>query len=349
MKIKIDHSILNDYVNNLLLKANIPSQHAKIMTDVLLYANLTGKESHGITRLIMYLDRLRNNMINPNPIIRIFKENGPSVMMDGDNGFGPIVGHYSMKEAIGRSRKYGVSLVTVNNSNHMGSLGYFSKQAIDQNVIGMVIQNTTPNMAPWGGINPTVGNNPFSIGIPSGDEIPIILDFACSTVAKGKIRIAAETNKKIDPSWALDATGKPTIDPKEALKGVVLPFGEHKGYGLAVVFGILAGILSNADYGKHVTSLFDHSQLCGVGHFFLAIDPEYFVGINNFKNNVDSYIRFIKSSKLKCKNEEVCMPGARSLQYLKNQLSSGIKIESVTLKKIEKLAEQFGIQDRLIK
>ncbi|MBW2000407.1 MAG: Ldh family oxidoreductase, partial [Deltaproteobacteria bacterium] len=315
--------------------AGVPSEHARTTTEVLLRADLRGFESHGIQRLLMYVPRLRQKLINPSPNIETLTLAPAIRLVSGDNGLGQVVASRGMSEAIQAARDSGLAFVGCKDSNHFGAAGIYVLNACEEKIIGIAGTNAFPTMAPWGGLEKRVGNNPLAIGIPSGDGNHFVLDIAMSVSSRGRIRMMAEKGESIPEGWALDARGNPTTDPLEALKGFVLPIGRHKGYGLAVAIDILSGVLTGAAFSTGVKSLLQQwEEPQHIGHFFITIDPGRFMPWNDFVQRTRELYKGLKSTKPIDPNAPVLIPGEPEHELERKRMAEGIPIDQATLIKL---------------
>ena len=243
-----------------LIKVGVAESEAREIIDNLIQADLRDVESHGVVRLPIYVKRLAVRAINPRPKIRIVRETATSAVVDGDNGMGQLVGLRAMRIAIEKGNQGGgmCAFVSVRNSNHYGAAASFAQMACAHDMIGFSYTIGGINhMVPWGGAEARLGNNPFAIAIPAGEERPVVLDMACSVAARGKIIVAAKEGTAIPPDWAVGPDGQPTTDAVEALKGFVQPVGGPKGYALTLTIGLLSSMLSGAAFGSEVTHMYD--------------------------------------------------------------------------------------------
>jgi L-2-hydroxycarboxylate dehydrogenase (NAD+) len=226
-------------------------------------------------------------------------------------------------------------MVGVHNSNHFGVAGYYSDMAIMQDLIGVVIANTEPAVAPIGGKEPIIGTNPIAIGIPSNKNY-VSVDMATSATARGKLLEAMRKGEKIPGNVALDAEGNPTIDPQAALKGSILPFGAHKGYALAFMIEILAGPLVRAAFGRAVTGTVNPKDICTKGDLIMAIDPSIFVDLEQFKDEVDDFVEEIKESG------NVFIPGDMEVRNVKNNMEEGISLDDTLQAQLKELSRELS-------
>lgn len=247
-----------------------------------------------------------------------------------------------MELAMTKAKETGIGMVGVHDSNHFGVAGYYSDMAIMQDLIGIVIANTEPAVAPIGGKEPIIGTNPLAIGIPSNKNY-VSVDMATSATARGKLLEAMRKGENIPENVALDSEGNPTIDPKEALKGSILPFGAHKGYALAFMIEILTGPLVRAAFGKEVTGTADPKKICTKGDMYIAIDPTTFVDLEQFKCEVDDFVEEIKET------DNIFIPGDMEVRNIKRSMEEGIILDEKLEGQLKEIAEtlNFDLEDLL--
>jgi LDH2 family malate/lactate/ureidoglycolate dehydrogenase len=339
---KVDH--LTNYIEKVLQNVGLPIEDTQTVASNLIGANLRGVDSHGVTRLSIYVKRLKLGAINPTPNIRVVEESDSTLLIDGDNGMGQVVGKKAMQLAVEKARKNGAVYVGVKRSNHFGTGAYFVQQGVKEDMITFAMSNAPSTMAPWGGIKPYIGTNPYAFGIPAGKHDPIILDMATSVVARGKIITAAKEGKSIPEGWAIDANGVPTTDAQAALDGSVLPFGGPKGYALSLMIDIMSGVLTGAGFGPHINNIYgDYDKNQNVGHFFQLIDPTRFMPVENFKDRVDQMIDEIKSSPKAAGVNEIFLPGEIELGIEKKRFAEGITLSDEVYEDIKQVGVECGI------
>ena len=320
----------------ILTKMDVPLTEAEIVADVTTDADFKGFSSHGIGRFPQYVTGLKVGTIKPGAEITVEKESISTALLNGNHNFGHVVTYKGMEIAIEKAKETGIGLVGIHNSNHFGVAGYYSDMAIMQDMIGIVIANTEPAVAPIGGKEPILGTNPIAIGIPS-DKNYVSVDMATSASARGKLLEAARKGQKIPENVALDAEGNPTINPEAALKGSILPFGAHKGYALAFMIELLAGPLVRASFGKNVTGTANPNEMCTKGDLIAAIDPSKFVDVNEFKVDVDEFISEIKSE------ENIFIPGDMEVRNVKRFSEKGIDIDNNLFKQIKEISDELSV------
>lgn len=336
---------LKSFALNVLAKCGVCNEHALIVADALLRANLEGIDSHGISRLVVYSNRLKDGRINPKPNM-IFETRGTSVLtVNGDNGLGHVVSTEAIKKGMEMVKESGMAGISINNSNHFGTASYYCQMACENNLAAIAFTNSPPGIPPWGGRKAFFGTNPIAFGFPTNNDNPVIIDLSTSVVARGKIILAEKQGESIPDGWAIDENGKMTNNPSDALKGAVLPLGGAKGFALALAVEILAGILSGAAFGPHVNSIYeDNSKPANVGHFFILIDIEKFMPIEEFTSSMDQLIQQMKDSPKSPGTEEIRYPGERRKQEFEKRLVEGIILTGNVQEELSNLGKEVGVQ-----
>jgi LDH2 family malate/lactate/ureidoglycolate dehydrogenase len=323
-----------------LERLDVPTADAKRTVDVLLYADLRGVESHGIQRLLMYVPRLRKQLIKTRPNIRIERLSPVMSLVHGDDGLGQVVASRGMSEAIELARACGLAFVGCRESNHFGAAAPFAQMACDEKLIAIVATNAFPTMAAWGGSKNVVGNNPFAVGVPCDGDPAFMLDIALSVSSRGRIRSMATAKLPIPEGWAVDAKGKPTTDPLEALKGFVLPVGGHKGYGLALAIDMMAGVLTGSGFADGVKSMLQQGdEPQHVGHFMLAIDPVRFMPWDCFAQRMKELRATMRSAPPLDPKRPIAIPGEPEAELEKQRRAEGIPIPEDAFRLLKGLAD----------
>jgi len=323
-------------IKEILMAMEVPEESAAIVADVTLDADLKGFSSHGIGRFPQYVEGLRYGTIKRDDEIAVERETESTAIINGNHLFGHVVAYRAMEIAIEKAGSTGVGLVGVHDSNHFGVAGYYSDMAVMNDMIGVVIANTEPAVAPVGGKTPILGTNPVAIGIPS-DKHYVSVDMATSASARGKLLEAARKGESIPENVALDADGKPTTDPEMALKGSILPFGGHKGYALSFMIEILAGPLVGAAFGAGVKGTANPRKMCTKGDLMMAIDPSKMGDVDEFKSSVDAFIEEVKSSG------DVLIPGDIEAMNIKRRREEGIEIDEKLLESLTSIAKDLNL------
>jgi LDH2 family malate/lactate/ureidoglycolate dehydrogenase len=340
----VNWETLRDYCKRLFMSQGMPEDDAFTVADALVDADLSGVPSHGTTRAQIYLKRLEVKVVNPvfEPVIE--RENPSSVLLNGNNGNGMVVGKYAMELACRKARENGSCFVFVNHSNHLGMAGYYPKIAAAQGMIGFVTTSANPGIAPWGSKQPFLGTSPIAIAAPTHND-PVLLDMAPSQVAMGKVVLAAKLGAPIPPGWALDIDGKPTTDPTEGKKGSVVPIGGAKGSGLSFFSQVLGGILSSAQYGPHVNTLYhDFTNPQEMGHVFAAVDISKLMDPEIFKDRMEIIINEIKALPRIEGIAEIFLPGEIEQRMRKQRMLDGIDITDVVYQELKGLGEKYDVE-----
>ncbi|WP_034422622.1 Ldh family oxidoreductase [Thermanaerosceptrum fracticalcis] len=345
---KLSSEKLKSFCITLLRQVDVPEADAEIVADNLVSADLRGIASHGVSRLPIYIKRIQLGLVNPCPRPRVIKATPTSLLIDGDNGLGQVIGFKAMNEALALARAQGQALVGVNNTNHIGIGAYYALQAVREDMIGICLTNASAHMAPWGGIKPLLGTNPIAVAVPAGDFPPVVLDMATSIVARGKILLAAKKGEKIPLGWALDKNGNPTEDPNEAIHGSVLPLGGPKGYGLSLMVDILAGVLTGAFFGGHVPSMTeDFTSKLNEGIFLGAFKVDNFMPVEFFKKRMDQLISELKDSPKAPGVVEIFMPGEIEYKCSVERLKAGIPLNEEVRNELNKLAKSLKVEEEI--
>ncbi len=332
----------------MLTRVNVPENEAREIIENLIQADLRDVESHGFVRLPIYVDRLAAGATNPRPDIRIVRETPSSAVVDGDNGMGQIVGQRAMQIAVDKARKTGgmCCFVSVRNSNHYGAAAYYAQMACPHDMIGFSYTIGGINhMVPWGGAEARLGNNPFAVAFPAGEERPVVLDMACSVAARGKIIVAAKEGTPISPDWAVDPEGRPTTDAVEALKGFVQPVGGPKGYALTLTIGLLSTMLSGAAFGSEVTHMYDDLERPqNIGHLFGVLPIGLFEDLDVYRRRMDQAIREMREARRAPGVERIYLPGEREELSLAERMRDGIPMGLGVLAELDALGARYGLR-----
>jgi ureidoglycolate dehydrogenase (NAD+) len=316
-------------------------QDAADASRILVMADLLGLHTHGVSRLESYGERLDSGGIKARPDIRRERVAPTIVKIDGDNGVGPLVGYRALEAALEIARESGMALALARASNHFGPVAPYCLIAAEAGFASIIGSNATTTIAPSGGRGERLGNNPLGICVPNPDPAgdPIMLDMAMSVVARAKIRQALAHGEAIPPTWATDRDGRPTTDPRAALEGFLLPVGGYKGYGLALMVDLFAGLLSGAAYLTHVRSWVDNpDQPQNLGHFFLLIDTKVLGPTGWLAERLADFCGILHSTPPADPEAPVLLPGENELNNLARQRKQGITLESAVLAKLEAFA-----------
>lgn len=308
--------------------AGLPEADADVVAADLVKANLRGIDSHGVSRIPMYLERLARGVVNPRPRIEVTQVSPAVSLVDGDDGMGFLAAHRAMDEAVARARECGIGMAGVRRSTHFGMSALYILQAIEAGFIAMAFTNSSPAIPAWGGRTTFLGAAPMAAGIPGGQSSPAyVMDMAMTVVARGKIRLAAMRGEPIAEGLALDAQGRPTTDAKAAFEGVCLPFGGVKGSALSMLMDLAAGAFTGANYAGDVKSLyFDHSEQQNVGHLMIAMRPDLFMAAEAFSGRMDHFVETLKGLPRAAGVEEIMMPGEIEERTEQRRRRSGLPL-----------------------
>jgi L-2-hydroxycarboxylate dehydrogenase (NAD+) len=294
-----------------LIKMGVPDEDAGIIADVLITADLWGIRSHGVAHLHMYNERIQAGLQLPKTNWSVVKDTPTTAVVDGGNGMGMVVGYHGMQLAIQKAQQYGMGSVAVRNSSHYGVAGYYPLMAVKAGMAGVSVSNAHPSIAPTFGVKPVLGTNPIAVGVPTDEPFPFLYDAATSIIPRGKIEVAARAGKPIPEGWVIDREGGFAIDSKGMIKQMnqgdvaLLPIGGlgelmggHKGYGLATMVEIFSAAFQNGAFlsDLHDTDPQGNPQFLRIGHFFLAIDIEHFLPLDDFKQISGEMMRELRST-----------------------------------------------------
>ncbi|MEM1508070.1 MAG: Ldh family oxidoreductase [Candidatus Bathyarchaeia archaeon] len=334
---------LIDVGTKIFLAAGVPLEEARLVSELLVKSNLVGHDSHGIIRVIQYINEIEKGSIKPGANIEIVKETSSTAILNGNWGFGQVVAKRAMDLAVEKARKNAVSIVCVFNCNHIGRLADYAIMASEKDMIGIVMVNSTKFVAPFGGMERLLSTGPMCFAFPSYLDFPLVIDVATSVVAEGKVRVALHKGEKIPYGWIVDKNGNPSNDPKDLYDGgALLPLGGdehgHKGFGLGLAVEILSGILTSAGCAYE-------EDKRGNGVFFEVINVEKFMPLEDFKRKVSDLVRVIKSSKPRPGFKEILVPGEPEHLTEKIRLREGIYVPEKTWEEIKNLARKLGVSD----
>ena len=322
----------------------LPLSDAQTAAQALVKANLRGVDSHGVARVAMYCERLRRGATNPTPEIAVTRVATAAVQVDGDDGLGLVVGRRAMAEAIDIAGECGIGLAGVRRSGHYGMAALYILQAVEAGCVGMAFTNASPALPVWGGRTPFLGTSPFAAGAPAGAGPPFVLDMACSVVARGKLKFAAQRGEAIPEGLALDRHGRPTTDGAAAFEGVVLPMGGVKGAGLSMLMDVLSGVFTGAAFGGEVRNPFtglDGHQ--GTGHFFLALKADLFMAMDQFEERMETLVERVKAQPKAEGFDAIRMPGEPEALNEESRRKEGIPLTPDVVASLEQEGERIGV------
>ncbi len=276
-------SELEQFIARAMQAVGVSPADAKIIAELMTRADVQGSEGHGIFRLPQYIRRIKGGAVNVKPNIKVTREAAGMALIDGDNGMGHLVMRFATETAITKAKTAGVAWVGIQHSNHAGPASLYASMPLAHDMIGLYLAVGNANhLPPWGGIDMLLSTNPIAVAIPAGEEQSIVLDMATTVAAYGKVKTKAQRGEMMPEGWMMDREGKPLTDPRRANDGFLLPIGGYKGYGLALIFGMLAGTLNGAAMGKDVIDFNnDDTSETNTGHAIVAINIEAFRRLGN--------------------------------------------------------------------
>lgn len=342
-QVRVRADVARMFCQQVFEAGGLPKEDAFLVADALIDADLRGVSTHGLVRFPIYVTRLRKGVVNAKPKMQVMRSKGATLLLDGDHGFGQVIGAEGMRRAVGLAREHGVGLCAIRNGTHLGALAYIASMALPHQMIGITLTITNPVIAPWGGVVPKLGNNPLAVAVPAGNRPPVILDMACSQVARGNLILASKLGKTIPSTWALDERGHPTQDPDAGLKGSLMPVGGHKGAGLALIVGILGGLLAGSPFGAGCGDIFDMTRPQRLGHLVMAIDIEACCPLAWFLRSMEEMIGDLKSSPRAEGVEEIWMPGEMEMRRREERLRDGFPVSRVVLDEVRAVGAEFGV------
>ena len=325
--------------------AGMSSEDAWCVANNLVEADARGVYSHGIQRTPLYLSRFEQGGTSPIAKPEVIRQFGATALVDGHNAMGMVTADYSMELAIEIAGKYGTSAVSVTGSNHFGTCAHYLKMAAEHGMIGFCWTINCVNiMAPWGGTQRQLGNNPFGMGIPCLDRDDIILDMATSVVARGKIVMARKTKAEIPDTWALDKDGKATTDPEAAYWGTVQPFGGYKGYGLTFINAVISAVLNHSSFGPDIIDLYEEpGRMQNSGHLMQCISIDAIDDLDAFKRRMDDAVDYIKNGRKAPGVEEIYVPGEIEARNFRKAAVGGIVYPLEVLEENRMLADRYHV------
>jgi L-2-hydroxycarboxylate dehydrogenase (NAD+) len=337
---------LSRFIARTLTAAGLPQTDAERVGLLMAEADARGADGHGVFRLPQYVKRIKAGGINVRPEIKVLRERTAMALLDGDNAMGHLVMSRAANLAIEKARSSGVAWVGARFSNHAGPASLYARMPLAHGMIGLYIAIGNANhMPPWGGIEMLLSTNPIAIAAPGERHEAIVLDMATTVSAYGKVKTKAQRGETMPEGWMIDREGRPLTDPTRANEGFLLPIGGPKGYGLALMFGILAGVLNGAAFGRDVIDFnADHSSVTNTGHLVVALDIAAFMDVAAFRRQVDEVWKTMKSSPTLPGHDGIRLPGERSAAMFAERQRNGVPLHPELAASLAKLAHEFGIE-----
>ena len=353
-------NLITDFVTDAFVGYGVPREDAEICTDVLLESDKRGIESHGCNRFKpIYIDRIVAGIQQPVTNFEVVKETPTTAVVDGHDGMGQVIGKKAMQIAIDKAKQYGLGMVAVRNSCHYGIAGYYATQATEQGCIGFTGTNARPSVAPTFGVEGMFGTNPLTMGIPSDEKFDFVIDCATSITQNGKIEYYERIGEEVHPGTIIGLDGEPVSgDAGEALRrirkgtaalttlgGIGEALGGYKGYGYAMIIELLSAALQDGAYGKALNGKDENGNLVPyhLGHFFMAIDTEHFVGEEATRKKVGEILREVRASKKAPGAERIYTAGEKEYEIWKQRENSGVPINEAVQKEINETRDALGL------
>ena len=336
---------LQAFIARALIAIGISAPEAATIAELMTRADVNGADGHGVFRLPQYIRRIKGGAVNIKPNIKVERDAPGMALVDGDNGMGHLVMRFATEHAIAKAKTAGAAWVGVRASNHAGPASLYASMPIEHDMIGLYLAVGNANhLAAWGGLDMLLSTNPIAVGVPAGSEPPIVLDMATTVAAYGKVKTAAQRGETMPEGWMIDRMGKALTDPKRASEGLLLPIGGYKGYGLALVFGLLAGTLNGAAMGKDVIDFnADDVTPTNTGQAICVIDPAAFGDPLEFRKRVDVVVRDLRASERMPGVERIWLPGEQSHLKKVEAERNGTPIAPALQKSLDTLADSLGI------
>ena len=360
-KVILDWDTAAKFITDAFMGVGVPKEDAEICTDVLLESDRRGIESHGCNRFKpIYIDRIIAGIQNPVTNFEIVKETETTAVVDGHDGMGQVIGYKSMNLAIEKAKKYGMGMVVVRNSCHYGIAGYYPTMACKNGCIGITGTNARPSVAPTFGVEGMFGTNPLTIGIPTDEPFDFLIDCASSITQNGKIEYYARIGEPVHPGTMIDLNGNSVEgDAGEALKmirkgtaalttlgGIGEALGGYKGYGYAMVVELLSACLQDGAYGKALNGKDENGNITPyhLGHFFIAIDTNHFLGEELCRKKAGEIIRAVRASKKAPGCDHIYSAGEKEYNVWQQRKDSGVPINEAVQLEMNKVRDDLGLK-----
>ena len=347
-QVLVRHEDLESFVSAVFAKTGVPAFDAAFFAKSLVNINLWGIDSHGVLRVPIYAKRLQAGSCNPNPEIKTLKSAITLEVLHGDDGPGQTVGRVAMERAIEIAKKYNVGIVGAVRSNHFGAAATFTRMAAEVGMLGVAMTNVVQNVVAPGGSKPIIGNNPFSIAVPTYGDFPFVLDISLSAVAGGKLLLASKKGEKIPFGWGTDKDGRPTDDPTEAFNGFLLPVGGHKGLGLAYAVEIMTGLLSGGVFLDVMKGMYKYPEDPSLtSHLMMAINISSIMEPDEQKARMTEFSDKIHASPMWDESKEMLLPGEIEYRTAQARKANGIPLPPQLFEDLTALGQELGVEQIL--
>jgi len=341
--IRVAADDLRAFVAGCYREMGVPADRAALVADSLVQADLWGHASHGVMRTFWYGARIASGATRADAPVTVDGGMGAITRLDGHDGIGQVVAQEAMARAIEAARTHGIGAVSVRNSGHFGTAMYFTRQAAAAGCIGFLCTNASPAMAPWGGRQKGVGNNPWSWAAPAGRYPPMVLDIANTAVARGKLYAAKARGEHIPSGWAIDTQGVATIDPAAGIAGTILPMAGHKGYAMSMIMDMLSGVLSGSGFGASIVGPYMPEGRSGVGHLAIVINIAALRPLPEFEADMEALIVSLKSAPRGDGVDEIFYPGEVEARAEARALSEGIALPADVAMELSEKGAELGL------
>lgn len=342
-KFRVARSEAHRLLSGILKGNGVSEQNAEIIANCMVAADLRGVDTHGINRIPSYMERVRQGALDATAEPKLTQITPVVAQVDAQNGFGFLAAHAGMAAAVEAAKVYGIGMTSIKHSNHYGMSAWLVQQALDADMMSLVFTNSSPALPAFGGKSKLLGVSPIACGAPGRDGQDFILDMAPSVAARGKIYKAKRRGEKIPLDWALDAEGKATDDPEAALGGVMLPMGGPKGSALAIMMDVFSGVLSGSAFAGHVTGPYDPSKPADVGHFLVAIKPDLFMSLDDFRDRLQYLYERVVGSEKAAGVDRIYFPGEIEQITQREREQSGIPLVQAEIDSLNREAARVSV------
>ena len=342
---RVTFDALREFIRAALAVQGLPEADALQVAGLMAQADLQGSDGHGVIRLPQYTRRIQAGGINVRPSMRVVQDKAAMAVIDGDNGMGHLVVSRAVDLAISKARECGVGWVSTRYSNHAGPASLYARKPLEHQMLGLYFAVGNANhLPPWGGIDMLLSTNPLAVAVPTDKEPPVVLDMAATVAAYGKVKTKAQRGETMPEGWMIDRQGKPLTDPKRADEGFLVPIGGYKGYGLALIIGLLAGTLNGAAMARETVDFNkDEVTPTNTGQAIMAIDIAAFGPVAEFKAKVDDVARQMRGSARLPGVERIWLPGEQSHGKRIERTAKGIPLPAPLRAQLEALAAELKI------
>ena len=335
---------LADWTRRAYEAVGVPRDDAALIARLYVQTSLRGIDTHGMVWVPRSIDHIRSGGARAKTKVSTLGDHGPCLALDAGFGIGQVAGFQAMQRTIMNARAFGVGVTTLRHNNHFGAADNYAMMALEHDMIGLATTNADAAMAPWGGRTRMFGTNPIAMAVPAGQAFPVVMDFATSVVSRGKFRQYLRDGLALPAGWALDSAGRPTTDPAEALAGLCLPIGGHKGYAIGLMVTILTGVLSGGRLDTDVPIIGEvPGREQGSSQLFAALRVDAFQPLDEFEGRMDELIRRIAASERVDPAQPILLPGQREHQTAARRRERGIPVPENVVETLRKTSDELGV------